>query len=70
LKAAAIQFPLGHPAVVSVLSGARSVAEVEENMAMFRVDVPDELWQDLIKEGLLPENVPVPRLAAKESPNA
>jgi D-threo-aldose 1-dehydrogenase len=67
LKAAAIQFPLGHPAVVSVLSGARSVAELEENMAMFQVEIPDELWQDLIKEGLLPEGIPLP---AKESPNA
>ncbi len=61
LKAAAIQFPLGHPAVVSVVSGAGSVAEVEENMTMFQLDVPDELWQELIKEGLLPEDIPLPR---------
>lgn len=61
LKAAAIQFPLGHPAIVSVLSGARSVAEVEENMAMFRVEIPDELWQELMEEGLLPQDVPLPR---------
>lgn len=60
LKAAAIQFPLGHPAVVSVLSGARSVAELEENLAMFRVEIPAELWQDLIAQGLLPEGIPLP----------
>jgi D-threo-aldose 1-dehydrogenase len=47
LKAAAIQFPLRHPAVAVVLTGCRSVAEVEENVRMFRTRVPDELWRDL-----------------------
>jgi D-threo-aldose 1-dehydrogenase len=60
LKAAAIQFPLGHPAVVSVLSGARSVAELEENVAMFHVPVPAALWGDLRAEGLLGDDVPTP----------
>jgi D-threo-aldose 1-dehydrogenase len=60
LKAAALQFPLCHPAIVSVLSGARSVAELEENFAMFKVEIPMELWQELIEEGLLPENIPLP----------
>jgi D-threo-aldose 1-dehydrogenase len=61
LKAAAIQFPLGHSAVTSVLSGARSVAELEENLAMFRVPIPAALWDDLRAEGLLGEDVPVPQ---------
>ena len=61
LKAAAIQFPLGHPAVVAVLSGARSVAELEENVAMFRVAIPPALWDDLRAEGLLGADVPVPQ---------
>jgi D-threo-aldose 1-dehydrogenase len=60
LKAAAIQFPLGHPAVVSVLSGARSPKEVEENVDMFRVHVPAALWDDLRTAGLLGKNVPTP----------
>jgi D-threo-aldose 1-dehydrogenase len=47
LKAAAIQFPLRHPAVAGVLAGARGVAEFEENLAMFDVDVPVELWDAL-----------------------
>jgi len=34
LKAAALQFPLGHPAVVSVIPGCRSVAEAEENFRL------------------------------------
>jgi D-threo-aldose 1-dehydrogenase len=47
VKAAALQFPLRHPAVASVLTGCRSVSEVEENVRMFQAPVPDELWADL-----------------------
>jgi len=60
LKAAAIQFPLGHPAIVSVLSGAASVAELEENIAMFRVPVPTALWDDLRAEQLIAADAPTP----------
>ena len=44
LIAAAIQFPFRHPAVVSVLTGVRSVAELESNVAAFDFEVPNELW--------------------------
>ncbi len=47
LKAAAIQFPLRHPAVPTVLTGCRSVAEVEENVRMFQTPVPEDLWREL-----------------------
>jgi D-threo-aldose 1-dehydrogenase len=60
LKAAAIQFPLAHPAVVTVLTGARSVAELEENVRMFRTEIPPALWQELRAEDLLPDEAPVP----------
>jgi D-threo-aldose 1-dehydrogenase len=60
LKAAAIQFPLGHPAVTTVLTGCQSVAEVEENVAMFEHPIPAALWADLRTAGLLAERVPVP----------
>ena len=55
LKAAALQFPLGHPAVASVLIGCRSSAEVEENVRLFRTEIPAELWAHLRREGLIPE---------------
>ncbi|MCY7303110.1 MAG: aldo/keto reductase [Thermoleophilia bacterium] len=61
LKAAAIQFPLGHPAVATVVIGARSPAELIENVSMFRHPIPGELWGELRAEGLLPEEVPTPR---------
>ncbi|HEY8455265.1 MAG TPA: aldo/keto reductase [Actinopolymorphaceae bacterium] len=51
LKAAAIQFPLAHPAVASVLTGARSVAELTENIDMMEYDIPDALWDDLADVG-------------------
>lgn len=47
LKAAAIQFPLRNPAVATVLTGCRSVAEVEENVGMFQSPIPDDLWPEL-----------------------
>ena len=52
LKAAAIQFPLAHPAVACILTGARSVAELEENLAMMAYDIPDALWDDLASAGV------------------
>lgn len=60
LEAAAMQFPLGHPAVTSVVVGARSPEEVETNDAMFRFDIPSALWSELRTEGLLPAHVPTP----------
>jgi D-threo-aldose 1-dehydrogenase len=47
LKAAAVQFPFRHPAVSCVLTGARSVAELDENVAMFDHPVPEQTWADL-----------------------
>jgi D-threo-aldose 1-dehydrogenase len=61
LKAAALQFPLGHPAVASVLIGCRSPAEVEENVRLFRTDIPDGLWEQLRRDGLIPEAAPTAR---------
>ncbi|GEM87489.1 aldo/keto reductase [Meiothermus granaticius] len=60
LKAAAIQFALGHPSVVSVLTGVRSREELEENLRMFRWEVPPELWGHLRREGLLDYDTPIP----------
>ncbi len=60
LKAAAIQFPFGHPAVVSVLTGARSAGEVQQNADMFEYPVPAGLWRALRESGLLPPGAPLP----------
>ncbi|PBC70398.1 D-threo-aldose 1-dehydrogenase [Streptomyces sp. TLI_235] len=60
LRAAALRFPFGHPAVASVLVGTRSAAEVRDAAAMLRHLVPDALWAELKERGLLPEDVPTP----------
>ena len=60
LKAAAIQFPLSHPAVTCVLTGCRSVAELEENLKMLEYEIPSAVWDALRFEGLLPESAPTP----------
>tara|TARA_B100000029_G_scaffold58977_1_gene53120 strand:- start:12226 stop:13209 length:984 start_codon:yes stop_codon:yes gene_type:complete len=60
LKAAALQFPLAHPAVISVIPGARSPEEVNENVKMIEFDIPTEFWSELRIEKLLPDNVPSP----------
>jgi D-threo-aldose 1-dehydrogenase len=60
LKAAALQFPLAHPAVVTVVAGARTAAEAEENARMFFHPIPSSFWSELRDERLLPEDAPVP----------
>ncbi|MFJ1646775.1 aldo/keto reductase [Streptomyces sp. NPDC088258] len=53
LRAAALRYPLRHPAVASVLVGARSAAEVRDAVALADRTVPDDLWAELCDEGLL-----------------
>jgi D-threo-aldose 1-dehydrogenase len=53
LKAAALQFILAHPAIASVIPGARSVAEVEENVRMVEYPIPAELWTELQQHSLI-----------------
>ncbi len=60
MKAAALQFPLAHPAVVSVIPGARSVEELEENFRLADQPIPKEFWADLRKSGLIPDEAPTP----------
>ena len=60
LAAAALQFPLGHPAVAAVIPGAVHPDEVEQNLANLRTDIPADLWAELKTEGLLHPAAPVP----------
>ncbi len=58
IKAAAIQFPFGHPAVTSVVVGCRSVAQLDESIAMFELAIPPAMWEELKHEGLLAPETP------------
>ena len=60
LKAAALQFPLGHPAVTTVVVGCRSRSQLEESLRMFELEIPRALWEELKAERLLPDEVPTP----------
>ncbi|MEV6195490.1 aldo/keto reductase [Streptomyces sp. NPDC051920] len=60
LRAAALAFPAAHPAVVSVLAGARSAAEVRDCAERFAEPVPPDFWRELRTEGLLPATAPLP----------
>jgi D-threo-aldose 1-dehydrogenase len=53
LKAAALQFPLFHPCVASVIPGTRSPEELDENLRMLRLPIPRTLWNELKTRGLL-----------------
>jgi D-threo-aldose 1-dehydrogenase len=60
LKAAALQFPLAHPVIAAVLTGARSRAEITENVTLFDLAIPTELWDDLRAEKLIAADTPIP----------
>ena len=60
LPAAALHFPLAHPAVGSVGVGCRNAEEFERNLELFHTPVPAELWPALRDEGLLRPDAPVP----------
>jgi len=60
LAAAAIQFPLGHPMVGSVVLGAISAREVAENVRAMDADIPADLWAELRHEQLIRADAPVP----------
>jgi D-threo-aldose 1-dehydrogenase len=60
LKAAALQFPLHHPCVASVIPGISSAAELNENLRMMRTPIPAALWLELKAGGLMDAQAPIP----------
>ncbi|MCL4157408.1 UNVERIFIED_CONTAM: hypothetical protein GTU68_016103 [Idotea baltica] len=60
LIAAALQFPLGHPVVKSVIPGASSPDEVRQNVEIFETPIPAGLWSDLKSQGLIRQDALTP----------
>lgn len=56
---AAFQFPLAHPAVVSVIPGGQGTDEMASNLAAAGAAIPAALWADLKSEGLMRADAPV-----------
>jgi D-threo-aldose 1-dehydrogenase len=66
LEAAALRFPLAHPAVVSVLAGMRSPQQVLANANWMRRALPDDLWTALRSRGLIHADAPLPASCARQ----
>ena len=66
LAAAALQFPLGHPIVASVIPGAISRAQVTMNLNAFNHRIPADLWAELKHEKLIREDAPAPKCAQRK----
>jgi len=60
LIAAALQFPLAHQSVISVIPGAMNTAEQKANLAAMNETIPAAFWQDLKDNNLLRPDAPVP----------
>jgi D-threo-aldose 1-dehydrogenase len=60
LAAAALQFPFGHPSIVSVIPGPVTTEEVRLNLAWMRMPIPAALWDELKLEGLIRQDAPTP----------
>ena len=60
LPAAALQFPLAHPAAASIIPGAANADEMIANVTSVDADIPVQFWSDLKSEGLIVPDAPVP----------
>ena len=60
LPAAALQFPLAHPAVVSCFAGAHDAAQLKQNINGLQKQLPDAFWQALRHRGWVDERAPLP----------
>jgi D-threo-aldose 1-dehydrogenase len=60
MKAAALQFPFGHPTVVANIPGVKTKERFEENLSLFTYPIPADFWAALKAENLIVPEAPVP----------
>ena len=60
LAAAALQFPLTHPTVASIIPGLGDARRVAQTLNLYRTTIPSAFWADLRREGLIRPDAPVP----------
>ncbi|GAK69932.1 aldo/keto reductase [Agrobacterium rubi] len=60
LPAVALQFVTAHPAVVSVVSGARNASQIKSNIDWFEEDIPASVWRNLQERGIFADGTPLP----------
>jgi D-threo-aldose 1-dehydrogenase len=68
LRAAAIQFPLAHPAVKALAAGVRTIAHLDDYPRSMAMPIPNDLWAELRAEGLIAADAPVPVASEPASP--
>jgi D-threo-aldose 1-dehydrogenase len=66
LAAAALQFPLAHSAVASVIPGIGNVQRIDQTLNLFTTKIPDEFWQALSERGLIRDDALTPASNAGE----
>jgi len=66
LAAAALQFPLAHPQVASVIPGIANVAQLFDTLRFYRTSIPPGFWEDLRSDGLLREDAVVPKVTSPQ----
>ncbi|MGI9426677.1 MAG: aldo/keto reductase, partial [Hyphomicrobiaceae bacterium] len=66
LRAAALQFPLAHPAIAGVIPGAVSPDELTGNLASLTAKIPDAFWSELVEQGLIDPGAPLPQTTGRE----
>lgn len=66
LRAAALQFPLAHPAIEIVILGARSTEEWDDARRMMAVAIPEAFWHALRAQNLLAPEAPLPSRASTQ----
>jgi len=70
LAAAALRFPLYHPAIASIVVGHQAPDEVWRNLDLLAHPIPPALWAELRAEGLIPPAAPAPDLPCATTPSA
>lgn len=60
LSAAALQFPMHHPVVTSVIPGANHPDQVVSNTNQVLAEIPDDMWKELKHAGCLRDDAPTP----------
>jgi D-threo-aldose 1-dehydrogenase len=63
LAAAALQFPLAHPSVASVIPGLGNISRIQKTIDLFNQSIPDDFWLSLKANNLLDKDAPVPNEA-------
>ena len=60
MAAAALQFPLSHPCVTSVIPGMLHPEQVQQNLGYFHQTIPSSLWSDLKDQDLIQKDALTP----------